>query len=145
MNEQIPQLEKIAPDTSASPTSRKTSVADVFSRISIAQLTLAVLVAIFLWQWLDGRRAINDMQQQLAKKIAEMDGGGKANQMLLAQSRDQVSELSAKVLTLETRYAEAQNQRAALEALYNDLSVSRDETALAEVEQLLLIAEQQLQ
>ena len=145
MNEQIPQLEKIAPDTSASPTSRKTSVADVFSRISIAQLTLAVLVAIFLWQWLDGHRAINDMQQQLAKKIAEMDGGSKANQMLLAQSRDQVSELSAKVLTLETRYAEAQNQRAALEALYNDLSVSRDETALAEVEQLLLIAEQQLQ
>ena len=115
------------------------------SRMNLTQLTLAVLVVIFLWQWLDGHRAINDMQQQLAKKIAEMDGVSKANQMLLEQSQDEVRELSVKVATLETRYAEAQNQRAALEVLYNDLSVSRDETALAEVEQMLLVAGQQLQ
>jgi uroporphyrin-3 C-methyltransferase len=104
-----------------------------------------VLVIIFLWQWLDGHRAIGDMQQQLAKKIAEMDGSNKANQMLLAQSQDQVRDLFGKVATLESRYAESQNQRAALETLYNDLSVSRDESALAEVEQMLLIAAQQLQ
>ena len=35
--------------------------------------------------------------------------------------------------------------RAALEALYQELSRSRDESALAEVEQMLLIAGQQLQ
>lgn len=149
MSEQTPQPDNFGPDTPASPElprpARKTSVADFFARISITQMTLAVLVVIFLWQWLDGHRAINDMQQQLAKKIAEMDGMSKANQMLLMQSQDQVRELSGKVATLETRYAEAQNQRAALEALYSDLSVSRDETALAEVEQLLLIAGQQLQ
>ncbi len=149
MSEQTPQQENIEPDTSAflglPRPARKTSVADVFARISITQMTLAVLVVIFLWQWLDGHRAINDMQQQLAKKIAEMDGTSKANQMLLTQSQDEVRELSAKVALLETRYAEAQNQRAALEILYNDLSVSRDETALAEVEQMLLIAGQQLQ
>jgi uroporphyrin-3 C-methyltransferase len=85
------------------------------------------------------------MRQQLAEKIAEMDGTSKANQMLLAQSQGQVRELSDKVAALETHYAEAQNQRAALETLYDDLSVSRDETALAEVEQMLLIAGQQLQ
>ena len=125
--------------------SRKTPAANIFSRISITQLTLVVLVIIFLWQWLDGHRTISDMQQQLARKIAEMDGTSKANQMLLTQSQDQVRALSDKVTSLESRYAEAQNQRAALEALYNDLSVSRDETALAEVEQMLLIAGQQLQ
>ena len=114
-------------------------------RISLTQMTLAVLVVIFLWQWFDGHRAIGDMQQQLAKKIAEMDGASRANQMLLTQSQGEVRELSANVAALEARYAEAQNQRAALEALYNDLSVSRDETALAEVEQMLLIAGQQLQ
>ena len=150
MNEQTPQPENAEPEsvrpaTLASPTPRKTSVANVFSRVSITQLTLAVLVIIFLWQWLDGHRAISDMQQQLAKKIAEMDGSSKANQILLTQSQEQVRELFAKVATLESRYAESQNQRAALEALYNDLSVSRDETALAEVEQMLLIAAQQLQ
>ena len=124
---------------------RRNPFAAAISRMNLTQLTLAVLVAIFLWQWLDGHRAISDMQQQLAKKIAEMDGASKANQMLLGQSQDEVRELSAKMVMLEARYAEAQNQRAALEVLYNDLSVSRDETALAEVEQMLLIAGQQLQ
>lgn len=134
-----------SPPTVVTPTPRPNSFATAVSRMNLTQLTLAVLVVIFLWQWLDGHRAINDMQQQLAKKIAEMDGASKANQMLLGQSRDEVRELSTKMVTLEARYAEAQNQRAALEVLYNDLSVSRDETALAEVEQMLLIAGQQLQ
>ncbi|MBK9161028.1 MAG: uroporphyrinogen-III C-methyltransferase [Nitrosomonadales bacterium] len=124
---------------------QKNSPADIFSRITLTQMTLAALAVIFLWQWLDGHRAIGDMQRQLAQKIAEMDGAGKANQVLLAQSQDEVRELSARLSMMDARYAEAQDQRAALEVLYNDLSVSRDETALAEVEQLLLIAGQQLQ
>jgi uroporphyrin-3 C-methyltransferase len=123
----------------------KTPVAEGFRRIGITQLTMAVLVMIFLWQWLDGHRAIVDMQQQLAKKIAEMDGDSKANQVLLRQDQDQVHELSAKLAMLESRFAESQNQRDALENLYNNLSVNRDEAALAEVEQMLLIASQQLQ
>src|SRR5450631_106884 len=148
MNDQTTHPENNEPDKPAlpaTPSARKAMVADVFTHISLTQLTLAVLVIIFLWQWLDGHRAISDMQQQLAGKIAEMDGNNKANQMLLTQSQDQSRDLFGKVATLESRYAESQNQRAALETLYNDLSVSRDETALAEVEQMLLIAGQQLQ
>jgi uroporphyrin-3 C-methyltransferase len=154
MSKQISQPENAGPDSAKPETpvlpdqprpAHKTSVAEVIAHISITQLTLAVLVIIFLWQWLDGHRAISDMQQQLAKKIAEMDGSSKANQMLLTQTQDQARELFAKVATLESRYAESQNQRAALETLYNDLSINRDETALAEVEQMLLIAAQQLQ
>ena len=149
MSEQTPQPDNDRQDAPVLPESprsaRKTSLAAVLARINITQMTLAVLVVIFLWQWIDGHRTIGDMQQQLAKKIAEMDGASKANQMLMTQSQGEVRELSTKVTALESRYAEAQNQRAALEALYNDLSVSRDETALAEVEQMLLIAGQQLQ
>ena len=145
MSEQNPQTENAGPDIAMPDQPRRTSVADAFAHISITQLTLAVLVMIFLWQWLDGHRAIGDMQQQLAKKIAEMDGSNKANQMLLAQGQDQVRELFAKVATLESHYAESQNQRVALESLYNDLSAHRDETVLVEVEQMLLIAAQQLQ
>ncbi len=152
MNQQTPSPENTGsgnakPDVLVAPakTTGKTSVTEVFSRVSITQMTLAVLVAIFLWQWLAGHLAINEMQQHLAKKIAEMDGNSKANQMLMSQNQDQVRELSAKMAMLETRYSESLNQRAALETLYNDLSASRDETALAEVEQMLLIADQQLQ
>ncbi len=135
--------EAALPDQAA--VAEKTSATDGFAHISLTQLTLAVLVAIFLWQWFDGHRAIGDMQQQLAKKIAEMDGSNKATQILLTQDQEQVRELSTKLATMESRYAESQNQRVALENLYNDLSVHRDEAALAEVEQMLLIAAQQLQ
>src|SRR3989338_493668 len=154
MSEQTPQPENTEPAGSKpeAPTlpeqprpAHKTGLADMLARISITQMTLALLTVIFLWQWQSEHRAINEMQQQLAKKIAEMDGSGKSNQLLLAQSQEQVRELAAKVATLETRSAESHNQRAALDALYADMSVSRDESALAEVEQMLLIAAQQLQ
>jgi len=161
MSEQITQPENpdpdnVGPDNAQAETQtlpkqpereqqHKLSAADSVARVGITQLTMVVMVIIFLWQWLDGHRAINDMEQQLAKKIAEMDGNSKASQILLSQSQDQVRELFAKVTTMETRYAESQNQRAALEALYNDLSVNRDEATLAEVEQMLLVASQQLQ
>lgn len=146
MIEPTPSPEQANSAADATPSaSRKISVADLFARISVTQLTLAMLVAIFLWQWLAGHMAISDMRRELAEKIAQMDGASKANQILLERSQDQMRELTVKVSTLESHYAEAQNQRVALETLYNDLSVSRDETALAEVEQMLLIAGQQLQ
>jgi len=143
---QSPQQTDENLDTSAMPVAEhKIKNTDFFSRISITQLTLAVMVVVFMWQWLDERRIIDDMQQQLAKKINEMDSSSKANRQLLTQSQEQVSELYAKVATLESRYAEVQNQRGVQENFNNDLSVSRDETALAEVEQMLLNAAQQLQ
>jgi len=143
---QSPQQTDENLDTSAMPVAEhKIKNTDFFSRISITQLTLAVMVVVFMWQWLDERRIIDDMQQQLAKKINEMDSSSKANRQLLTHSQDQVNELYAKVATLESRYAEVQNQRGVQENFNNDLSVSRDETALAEVEQMLLNAAQQLQ
>jgi uroporphyrin-3 C-methyltransferase len=120
-------------------------VANVIARMSIAQMTLAVVLVIFLWQWFDAHRQIVNMQQELARSLAEMEGNNKASQMLVAQGQEATRELSAKVALLEAHYAEAQNQRAALETLYQELSSSRDETVLAQVEQMLLIAGQQLQ
>ena len=50
----------------------------------------------------------------------------------------------AKLALLEARVAEFQSQQASLEALYRELAPSRDELALAEVEQILVLASQQL-
>ncbi|TXT23241.1 MAG: hypothetical protein FD134_2267 [Gallionellaceae bacterium] len=113
--------------------------------MSIAQMVLAVVLAIFLWQWFDSHRQIGAMQQELARRLAEMEGNSKAGQILVAQVQEAVRELSARAALLEARHAETQSQRAELDALYRELSGSRDETALAEVEQMLLIAGQQLQ
>ncbi len=124
---------------------KESKAADLFARLSLTQLTLIVLVVIFLWQWFDAHRIIAEMRGELAKKIAEMDGIARANSLLIAQNQDTVRAMSVRVSTLEAYYDQAQNQRTALETLYNNLSISRDETALADVEQLLLIAGQQLQ
>jgi len=123
----------------------KNPVAGLISHLNLTQLTLIVLVVIFLWQWLDGKQQLNQMQHTLAQRLAEIEGNSKASQTLTLQSQEVVRELGGKLSLLESKYAETQSQRSALEALYQDLSRSRDQMVLAEVEQLLLIAGQQLQ
>jgi uroporphyrin-3 C-methyltransferase len=148
MSEQTPPIEtgpSPAPEVAAPAAAHHNPVANLIARMSITQMTLAVVLVVFLWQWFDGHRQIGNMQQELARRLAEMDGSNKASQMLVAQGQEATRELSAKVALLEAHYAEAQNQRAALETLYQALSSSRDDIVLAQVEQMLLIAGQQLQ
>jgi uroporphyrin-3 C-methyltransferase len=137
------QAQPSAPSTET--VSNQSALQTLFSRLTLTQLTLIVLVIIFSWQWFDAHSQLNQMQQELAKRLAEMDGSNKANQTLVTQNQEVVRELGGKLSLLESKYAEAQNQRAALETLYQEMSSSRDQTALAEVEQMLMIAGQQLQ
>ena len=87
--------------------------------------------------WLQGR--------QHAKRLAEIDATNRESKALSAQARDAMSDVSARLGQLEARMFETQNQRMALESLYREFSRGRDEWVLAEVEQALLIANQQLQ
>lgn len=123
----------------------KNPVARAISHLSLTQLTLAVLVVVFLWQWIEGKQQLNQIQHILAQRLAESDGSNKATQTLTLQSQELVRELGGKLSLLESKFAETQSQRSALETLYHDLSSSRDQMLLAEVEQLLLVAGQQLQ
>lgn len=118
---------------------------DLLARVTLTQLTLLVLVVVFVWQWLDAHSQLNQTQQEVARRLSEVEAANKTNQMLLAQNQELVRELGGKLSLVESKYAETQNQRAALESLYQEMSSSRDQTALAEVEQMLLIAGQQLQ
>lgn len=127
------------------PSAHKNPFGDLLSRMSLTQLTLAVLVVVFVWQWLDGHYQISQVKQEAARRLTEVEGTNKANQALVAQNQELVRELGGKLSVLESKFAETQNQRAALEALYQEMSSSRDQTALADVEQMLLIAGQQLQ
>ena len=123
----------------------KNPVSRLISHLNLTQLTLAVLAVLFVWQWLDGKQQLDQIQQTLAQRLAESDGNNKATQTLTLQSHELVRDLGGKLSLLENKYAETQNQRSSLEALYQDMSSSRDQMVLAEVEQLLLIAGQQLQ
>lgn len=135
--------EAAAPTVPASP--KKNVLGDLVSRMTLTQLTLVVLVVIFLWQWLDGQHQITQVQQEVAHRLADVEGTSKAHQTLLAQNQELMRELGGKLSLLESKFAETQNQRIALDALYQEMSGSRDLTVLADVEQMLLIAGQQLQ
>jgi hypothetical protein len=72
-------------------------------------------------------------------------GGHAGHRELQAHLGNELRDKEAKITLLEARLAESQSQQAALEALYRDLAPSRDEIALTEIEQVLLVASQQLQ
>jgi uroporphyrin-3 C-methyltransferase len=139
------ELTEATPPPAMAHSPRRNLLADWIARMSIMQMTAIVVMLVFLWQWFDMHHQIGTMQQEVTRRLAEMAKDNQATQLLAKQQQEAVRELSAKQALLEARFAEIQDQRMALEALYNELSASRDEMALADVEQLLLIAAQQLQ
>lgn len=111
--------------------------------------TLALLLALAAlaglgWHWWDNRNRMNELRQELARRLAESDAAGREARAAAAQAQEAARQTDARLGLLEAKVAEFQGQQVALEALYQDLSRNRDETALAEVEQYLLTASQQL-
>lgn len=129
------------PDASSTPGARKSAAAA--SRVALIAVAL-VLLGVGTLAWLDLRREAAALREDAARRLTAVE-------VASAQARERDNQLSgdlreaqAKLALLETRLAESQSQQAALEALYRDLSPSRDDLALHEVEQILLIANQQL-
>lgn len=104
----------------------------------------ALAVAFAAWQWYDNRSEIGALRQETAKKLAAADAQAMDNRRFADQAREAMAAAAVKLGALESRLAESQNQRIALEALYQELSRNRDEWAYAEIEQSLAIASQQL-
>ncbi|MDP1536787.1 MAG: uroporphyrinogen-III C-methyltransferase, partial [Burkholderiales bacterium] len=142
---QIPPDDRAGADIPPAPGPARGGVMKLFSSLTLTHLTLILLVAVFVWQWLDAHSQLDRTQLEVARRLSEVEASNKANQILVAKNQELVRELGGKLGLLEARFAETQNQRAALEELYRDMSGNRDQTALAEVEQMLLVAVQQLQ
>lgn len=107
---------------------------------------LAVFFAFLLaWQWYEAHDQFSEVKHELAKRLADADASGKESRALAKEAVEAGRRTETKVGLLEARLAESQSQQLALEELYQELTRSRDETTLEEVEQLLLIANQQLQ
>ncbi|SEO08018.1 uroporphyrin-3 C-methyltransferase [Nitrosospira multiformis] len=104
-----------------------------------------ILILVFAWQWYDTRSEIAGLRHELARRLAEADTSGKEARNTAADAVEAGRRAETKLDLLEDKLAESQSQQVALEALYQELTRSRDEAMLEEVEQLLLIANQQLQ
>jgi uroporphyrin-3 C-methyltransferase len=110
--------------------------------LPLAVIALAVLLAAQTWS---SHSRINTLRQEMARSLQK---GNETNAETASLARDvaeQSKALQLKVGILESRQLENQSQQLALEQLYADLSKSRDEWALSEVEQVLSTASQQLQ
>ena len=114
---------------------------------SISPTTVAfVLVALLLvWQWYDGRSRIGALRDELAQRVRESEADSRDARLAARQAQEAAREAQAKLAQIEVKFAEFQNHQVGLEALYQELSRSRDEWVLAEIEQVLTIASQQLQ
>lgn len=137
-----PAVEPVAPPANNSPAAPSSSA----PRWRLLLLLLiAALASLLLWQWMDTRAQMNDLRQDFAKRLADNDDLLRENKAIAKQGLELAVALQARVTLLETSYASAQSQQLALESMYQELSRSRDERLLAEVEQSVNIAAQQLQ
>ena len=97
------------------------------------------------WQWIETRIRLSDTQQELAKRLSESDTVARESRALSKQGQEQLAVLQGKLGELEGKLAESKSQQATLENLYQELARNRDEWALAEIEQSVTLAAQQLQ
>lgn len=116
------------------------------SRTIILAVVAVVLAAgLAALSWLDARHRIATTQEELARRLREIESDAREARSVARQGQESVRESQMRLAQLEGKLAESQSQQLALEALYQDLSRNRDEWQLAEIEQVLAIASQQLQ
>ncbi len=108
----------------------------------VAIVLAGALAALF---WFDARERIDATQQELARRLRDIENDAREARSMARQAQEALRDAQGKLGQLEARVAESQSQQLALEALYQDLSRNRDEWQLAEIEQVLTIASQQLQ
>ena len=106
---------------------------------------IALLAALLLAQWWSWRSEMHALRTEAAQRLQAGDNSNSETKGIVKSMQDSTRELQGKVSVLENRQAEAQSQQLALEQLYQDLSKNRDDWALAEIEQVLSTASQQLQ
>jgi len=113
--------------------------------VAISIAVAAILALAGGYGWYDARSRIGATQDELARRLREIESESRDAKLLVRQSQETMREALGKISVLEGKLAESQSQQLALESLYQELSRNRDEWALAEIEQVLTIAAQQLQ
>jgi uroporphyrin-III C-methyltransferase len=114
------------------------------ARIAVTVAAVAAM-ALVAFAWLDARHRIDATQAELARRLRDIEADARDARALARQAQESMREAQGKLGALEGKLADAQSQQVALETLYQDLSRNRDEWQLAEIEQVLAIAAQQLQ
>jgi uroporphyrin-3 C-methyltransferase len=114
-------------------------------RISPTTVAFVLVGLLVVWQWYEGHSRIGALREELAQRVRESESDSRDARLAARQAQEAAREVQAKLAQIEVKFAEFQNQQLGLETLYQELSRNRDEWVLAEIEQILTIASQQLQ
>ena len=135
-------MEEQSAPTRPDPVGTRLPMARLANLLAIALVLLAAFVA---WQWYDAGLHSTALREELARRLRDSDNDSRDARNTARQAQEAVREAQSRLAQIEAKLVESQNQQVALEALYQELSRSRDEWVLTEVEQILAIAVQQLQ
>ena len=116
---------------------------DSTARILVAVALIATVAA--AWIAVDTRLSVRAMESAAGGRLSELGAENQSSKAALTQLQTQLREAQSRVTELEARVADTQEQRVALEEMYRELSRSADDRLLSEVEQMLVLASQQLQ
>ena len=127
----------------AAPATPPAQERDAFRQpLTIAVVVLGILLAA---QAFYSKNQVFRLREEMARRLQQGDSLNGQTSQLAKNVQETTKEIQLKVGVLENRQQEAQAQQLALEQLYQDMSKNRDEWALAEIEQVLSTASQQLQ
>lgn len=117
-----------------------------YDRIALvlAGVALLAIVVLSVLVWRDGDQ-LATTRQELSRRLVDGEAAQREAQAQAKQNREVLDALQAKVGAMEARLAETQSQQMALETMYQELSRAREDRLLAEIEQEVSIAAQQLQ
>jgi len=110
-----------------------------------AALIAALALALLAWQWAETRLRIQSMQAQLASRLASAEAASAEARGAARDNQTALRALQERIGALDARIDQMQGQQGALDALYQELARTRDDRVLADVEQAINIANQQLQ
>lgn len=116
------------------------------SFVASSALILVFLVLVALsWHWLNTRHRFTQLEQVLTMRLEQYNLNNQQSLTVSKLADERSIEASARIALLEQKLAESRNQQEALQILYYELANTREERLIAEVEQLMTIANQQLQ
>lgn len=142
----MPETSLPRPVIPPEPTPVRAVASSAYSPVALAALLVAMLaLAAAAWSWSDSRERVRDLKTELGRRLAESGQDISETRLLARNADDTMRQVSEKVARIESQMATSQQQQLSLEALYKDLSQGRDQWTLAEIEQVLLTAAQQLQ
>lgn len=116
------------------------------SLFSLVVLLLAMVAAgLSIWQWLNTRQLLVQMEQALTQKLELYSATNQQTIAISNRADERSTEAAARAASFEQKLSDFRSQQESLQTLYHELADNHEERIITEAEQLLIIASQQLQ